>query len=491
MMLLGLNLILGGCGDARIEVKPEDSPTAGETTASVNETEVASTPTTTIMLVSAETVVPTATVAPTVTVTPVLGEVYFVAINGEDTNAGSIDAPFRTFLQGVSMLKAGDVLYIRGGTYNEMLVVDVSGVAGKPITIRGYAEEDVVIDMRGQNISGVSLNGDHIQLAELEVRGSDRACVMAKGNHQRVWGLTITDCVSSGIQLSGGHIDFFGNRVYGTVLRNENGEGGSWNSAVKVREGGHDLVIQGNEVFGNWGEGIAVTRGVRVVVRDNVVYDNWGSNIYIDNSYDVLVERNFSYCTENAPLAQDGYPANAFAIGEEEYEDWGAQLARVTIINNIGAFCKRGIGSWSAEVAGGGLDTIIIVNNTFWGNRLHGIGIYVNETPAKAQNTLIQNNIFQQPENEHGYIEDMTGITMDYNFWVGEPPPNYKNLSGPHDLWGKVGMAEEPGLTPESFRLGEKSQVIGNGLWFDFLVEDFFGRERDKNPDRGAVEFGN
>jgi hypothetical protein len=484
LFILGSVLILGGCTTARIETTPGESRATGENTKEVTATEEVNTPE------MATIPVWTKTVEPTLTATPVLGTDYFVAADGKDTNAGNINAPFKTFAKGVSMLEPGDALHIRGGTYNERLVVDVSGEMGKPITIRGYAEEEVVLDMEGQNISGVSLNGDHIQLTGLEVRGSDRACVEAKGNHQQIWGLRITDCFSSGIQLSGGNIEFFGNQVYGAVLRNENGEGGSWNSAVKVLVGGHDLVIRENEVFENWGEGIAVTRGARVKVQENVVYDNWASNIYIDNSYDVIVERNFSYCTENAPLAKDGYPANAFGIGEEEYEGWGAQLARVTLINNIGAFCKRGIGSWSAEVAEGGLDTVLIMNNTFWGNRLHGIGIYVNETPVKARNTFIQNNIFHQSENEHGYIEDHTGITLDYNFWVGEPPPNYKHLTGPHDLWGPVGMMEEPGFVPETFRLDVNSQAIGNGLWLDVIVEDFFGQERDEKPDMGAIEFG-
>jgi parallel beta-helix repeat protein len=426
---------------------------------------------------------------PTLTITPISGQVYYVAVNGDDLNTGSIEAPFKTFQKAVSVLVAGDVLIIRGGVYSETLIVDVSGDKGNLITVMGEARDDVVIDIEGREVPAVILVGDFVQFTSVTVKGAGRECVSARGNYQTVWNLTISDCFSSGIQLLGGNIDFFESKVYGTVLRNKNGKSKSWNSAVKVLVGGHDVVIRNNEVFGNWGEGIAVTRGARITVQGNTVYDNWGSNIYIDNSFDVLVEKNFSYCSKNAPLLKDGYPANAFAIGEEEYDGWGAKLVRVTILNNIGAFCKRGIGSWSAEVTGGGLDTIIIAHNTFWGNQMHGIGVYVDENSIKAQKTLIVNNIFHQVGNNHGYIEDATGITMDYNFWVGGSPKEYKRILGTHDLWGDVGLKIEPDLMPESFALGANSRAIGYGMQLDFVLDDFFGQERDLFPDLGAIEW--
>src|SRR5215217_7462682 len=43
---------------------------------------------------------------------------YYVATTGSDANPGSQSQPFRTIDKGVSMLHAGDTLYIRGGTYN-------------------------------------------------------------------------------------------------------------------------------------------------------------------------------------------------------------------------------------------------------------------------------------------------------------------------------------------------------------------------------------
>ena len=40
---------------------------------------------------------------------------YYVAIAGSDSNLGSQSSPFRTVKKGISILKPGDTLYIRGG----------------------------------------------------------------------------------------------------------------------------------------------------------------------------------------------------------------------------------------------------------------------------------------------------------------------------------------------------------------------------------------
>src|SRR5215471_1211025 len=66
---------------------------------------------------------------------------FYVATNGTDGNPGSINSPFRTVNKGVSVLKPGDTLYLRAGTYVENVQVNVEQVAGtasQPIVIAGY-----------------------------------------------------------------------------------------------------------------------------------------------------------------------------------------------------------------------------------------------------------------------------------------------------------------------------------------------------------------
>ncbi len=75
------------------------------------------------------------------------GPVYFVdATNGSDSNPGTQPAPFQSIQHGISVLKPGDTLCLRGGTYYERLSVTLTGETDRPITIRAYPNELVVID---------------------------------------------------------------------------------------------------------------------------------------------------------------------------------------------------------------------------------------------------------------------------------------------------------------------------------------------------------
>jgi parallel beta-helix repeat protein len=66
---------------------------------------------------------------------------YYVAPTGNDGNAGSIAAPFRTISRGVSKAVAGDTVYVRGGTYREDVEMSTGGSAGNPIRVLAYAGE--------------------------------------------------------------------------------------------------------------------------------------------------------------------------------------------------------------------------------------------------------------------------------------------------------------------------------------------------------------
>lgn len=72
------------------------------------------------------------------------GPGYYVATNGNDSNSGTIDQPWRTIKTSVSKLASlpNKVLYVRGGTYNESgITIGVTGT-----TVAAYQGETVVVD---------------------------------------------------------------------------------------------------------------------------------------------------------------------------------------------------------------------------------------------------------------------------------------------------------------------------------------------------------
>ncbi|GAA4934559.1 carbohydrate-binding protein [Algibacter agarivorans] len=68
-----------------------------------------------------------------------------MATNGDDANNGTIDSPFKTFSKAISVMSAGDVCIIRGGIYEEKLLVNKSGTAGNYLTFKSASGENVEI----------------------------------------------------------------------------------------------------------------------------------------------------------------------------------------------------------------------------------------------------------------------------------------------------------------------------------------------------------
>ena len=78
---------------------------------------------------------------------------YFVSKSGDDANHGSQEKPFLTISKAASVAKAGDVVTIHEGTYEETLVPVNSGTHDKPIIFKGADGEKVIITAM-QSVNG-------------------------------------------------------------------------------------------------------------------------------------------------------------------------------------------------------------------------------------------------------------------------------------------------------------------------------------------------
>ncbi|MBP1656105.1 MAG: hypothetical protein H6Q31_706 [Bacteroidetes bacterium] len=74
------------------------------------------------------------------------GRTYVVAPAGNDNNAGTVSAPWRTLAKANGTLVSGDTVVVRGGTYHERIAPVRSGISGSPIVYRSYPGELVVAD---------------------------------------------------------------------------------------------------------------------------------------------------------------------------------------------------------------------------------------------------------------------------------------------------------------------------------------------------------
>jgi hypothetical protein len=75
------------------------------------------------------------------------GTVYYVSTAGSDSNAGTLDKPWRTIGKSLSSLDPGDTLEVRGGTYVERVMNPsiIAGTAAAPVTIEAYNGERPVV----------------------------------------------------------------------------------------------------------------------------------------------------------------------------------------------------------------------------------------------------------------------------------------------------------------------------------------------------------
>jgi hypothetical protein len=414
------------------------------------------------------------------------GNIYYVSPTGSDTNPGTSSAPFKTFTKAISLLMPGDQVLAFGGTYTEQIDITKSGTAAEPIVFKPVSGQQVIIDGEMVRSKGIYVTGSYITLENFDVRRGLGTCVDLKSDFSIVRNFTVHDCQRTGMLIRGKNILVENSTFYDNVLVNKDGINttGGWDQGLHVDMGGESVTLRKNVVYNNWGEGIGVSEGKSVNIFDNLVHDNYSVNIYIDNSMDINVENNFAYST-NPRYYRNGLPANCISMAEEYVSGWGAQLARIKIVNNIAAFCKRGIGYTYAEVADGGLDTVLIAFNTIWGST--DTGIFILNQTTKTRNSVIANNIVQQPGGNVAEIQPTVGIDLHHNFWVS-PANSLTNASGPGDLTGDVKLAGSPGITPESYRLSSSSPAIGAAAPLN-VQTDYAGNVRGPAYDMGALQY--
>ncbi len=83
----------------------------------------------------------------------VYGKDIYVAKDGDDSNLGTMESPYLTIGKAAAEAVAGDIVFIREGTYEEILAPVNSGDPGNPIIFQSYPGEKVIISAM-ESLSG-------------------------------------------------------------------------------------------------------------------------------------------------------------------------------------------------------------------------------------------------------------------------------------------------------------------------------------------------
>jgi hypothetical protein len=202
----------------------------------------------------------------------------YVSTTGNDSNLGTIGAPWLTIQHAANSVSAGATVYVFGGVYNESVNFPSSGTASAPITFESFPGETAVIDGTGVPVKGTQ--------GLINIVGN-RSYITIKGFEIRHYTTSSENDVPSGVWItgSGTGVQILNNQVHNITTKAEaNGNAFGISVYGSSKTPITQLVISGNEVYDlRTGESESVNVDGNVTyfkITNNLVHDN--DNIGID-----------------------------------------------------------------------------------------------------------------------------------------------------------------------------------------------------------------
>ncbi len=310
-------------------------------------------------------------------ITGLNGKTYYVdAAKGDDSNAGTAAAPWKTIQQAGAVVGSGDTVVVEAGTYDGPIFGwDTAPCAGDPLcVVAGTAAHPILFEAdptaapgavliaakNGQTDSGLDLQPgcDYVDIVGFTVTNGGTATTPAG---------SIT---KAGIALSG----TTGNRILGNTVDGVSGIGGI---LVDTATG---VLVQGNTLLhtqgtGTTGHGMYVSgSSVGVQVVGNVIHNNTYVGIHVNGD------------------ASEGLPG---------------VVTNLTISGNL--IYDNGQNGINCD----GIQHSTIENNVIYGNARNGIELYQIDAYGGSLDNVIVNNTIDQSMNPTGYAISIAACQYD------------------------------------------------------------------------------
>lgn len=423
---------------------------------------------------------------------------YYVATNGNDRYDGrapswdGVHGPWQTLQKAGNAVVAGDVCYIRGGTYagTSSWGYNHDGTAASPIKVTNYNGEAVIIDGGGTtpgHTSGGALfqiYGDYFDVSNLEVRYSGYMGLVIHGDHVTVSNIYAHHNYKSGITGTGDYIVIQDCRAYYNSVCNEWGVlSVSWSTGITLGRYPRYGTIRRCVAWNNWGQGLSTYEGYYNTIEDSVAYDNFSVNIYLSDSERGTVRRCLSYYTPGNLIRPYVSSQNCIGLGDE----LRVPASRYnTVVNNLCWGGDRGI--W---ISGKNFQDTLVAHNTF-ANAFGQKGpddsgcVYITAGTSTG-GRFVNNLVLQEDGTPIGHME-ASGVFFGYNLWSRLP---VSACRGTGDVVGdpllaKTGSLAAGELGPGWFKITSGSPAIGRATVLSQVTEDFLGNARGSAPDIGA-----
>jgi Right handed beta helix region len=402
---------------------------------------------------------------------------FYVSTTGNDSNAGTQMAPWRTVQHAADTVRAGSTVNVRRGVYEELVTVKASGNATDGyITFRSYPGETAVLE--AEHFAPTDRNGvltihnqSYVRIEGFEIRNYHTA-------EHRLAPLGID------IMGAGSHIELLKNNVHHIEQtfpgRDAPGSGGNgFGIAVYGTDAKtpiSDLVIDGNEVHHlktGSSESLVVNGNVtNFRITHNVVHDNNNIGIdvigfertapdpAVDQARDGVVSGNLVYniTSKGNPAYRDEVNSDGIYVDggtriliEQNVMhdvDFGIELASehkdratsyVTARNNLiyhGHTAGVSIGGYAPNR--GHTEHCTVVNNTLYDNDTAGTGTGEFQMQWNMSDDIFENNIVYAGSrclialNRSQVDKDKPPVIIDHNIYYcasGANASTWKELS--------------------------------------------------------------
>lgn len=482
-----------------------------------------------------------------VTITAVIGTAFYVSTTGNDSNPGTLTAPWKTIQHAANSVQAGGTVFVRGGVYNESVSISASGspTAG-PITFENYPGESAIIDGTGlvPSTSGPQgliniINQSYIYIQGFEMRNYQTSS--ASATPAGIW-----------VSGSGSNIKLLNNVIHNIVTASET-IGSAFGIAVYGTSAPAPLdsvTISGNQVYGlrtGTSESVNVDGNVtNFTISNNTIHDNDNIGIDVigfegvspDPAYDYARNGTISGNTVynisaiNNPGEGNQYDANGIYvdggsqvviernlihnvdIGIEMASEHSGHVTSFVIARNNLVYLSNSvgitIGGYASNV--GGTDHCTIANNTLFQNDTKNTGSGEFQIQYYATNNVFKNNIVYA-SSQGLFINNYTNseanpADVDYNLYYSSASTsvakflwngtNYTGFSSYQSATGKDSHSQyaDPqflGLTTPDLHIQPTSPAVNAGINLGPAVVgtlDFAGNPRvlGTTIDIGAYE---
>ncbi len=408
-------------------------------------------------------------------------DIYHVSPQGDDSNPGTVNKPWKTITKATDTLQPSDTVYIKAGMYYEQFVPKNSGSPGKYITYASNSGDIVIVNgirieslRRRERARGQERKRESRE-AIWNRRRAGSLCRIGSKSYIKISGIQFINSDSFGILVADSdHIIIEKNYTYNTrndgicISSSKNIIVADNEIEKACRLSSQNLTIRGTdnfEVYNNKIHNPHQKEGIDIVdgcsngkVYGNIVRD-MGLGIYLDAwktfNRDIEIFDNVVYDCKSA-----------FVIAAERC----GVTENISVYNNLVYNNARGflLTDWQD---GGPMKNIKIINNTAYNNS-QGISV----SNEEIENIVVRNNICSQ--NSYAQImivpEARSNTKVDHNLAYG-------NKSDRNEFYGDNFIIADPMFVdPQKgdFHLKKGSPAIDKGSSVEAPKLDIDGQLR-------------